>query len=127
MNLLKLEFLLLRYVPSALADEAMNIGLLVWNENFAEVRFTTNWDRLLRFDPNADLEMLEAICRDIGPKMHSADWRQMVQKIEDSFSNIIQCSKRGHCLCADPVREVENLASIYFQDHPLDTSQRLGF
>ncbi len=128
MNLLKLEFLLLRYIPSAaaLGEEGVNIGLIALSDELIEVRFTKNWDNLVRVDPDADLEMLDAIRRDITLKMQSADWRQTLQRIEDSFSNTIRCSKRGRCLCADPVKEVESLASTYFGDHPLDTPQRLG-
>lgn len=68
----KLEFFLLRYVPDAVKGEFVNFGLAMIEtpesrsgNGFAEVRFTRDWSRVLRADPQADIEVLQALERDI--------------------------------------------------------------
>ena len=66
----QLEFFLLRYVPDAVKDEFVNIGVVMVEPGangggFAEVRFTRDWRRVRCLDPQADVEMLAALERDI--------------------------------------------------------------
>jgi hypothetical protein len=110
---LKMEFLLLQYAPNAVTEEAINIGVLVLNEQGADVRFRKDWDLLSRLDPDADLEMLDAIRRDIEMKFHSPEREEMLKTIETSFSNTIRCSSRGQVLCEDPVTEIDRLVRMY--------------
>ena len=64
----QLEFFLLRYVPDAVKDEFINIGLVAIEaeksgDKFGEVRFTKDWRRVRCLDPQADVEMLAALDR----------------------------------------------------------------
>ncbi len=66
----QLEFFLLRYVPNVVKDEFVNIGVVMVEPGakgggFAEVRFTRDWRRVRCLDPQADVEMLEALEREI--------------------------------------------------------------
>ncbi len=50
-DLRQLEFFLLRYVPDAVKDEFVNIGLVMIEagangDGFADVRFTRDWRRV---------------------------------------------------------------------------------
>jgi len=113
-DLLKMEFLLLQYSPNALTEEAINIGVVVLSKEAVDVRFREDWDVLSKFDPDADMEMLDAIRRDIEMKLHSTERDEMLETIETSFSNTIRCSSRGQVLCEDdPVTEIDRLARIY--------------
>lgn len=120
-DLKKLEFFLLRYVPDAVKDEFVNVGVVMLEsganrEGFADVRFTRDWRRVRCLDPQADVEMLEALERDIREQLREARDRELLlRKLDDSFSNLIQVSPTKACLAQEPVKEMETLASLYFE------------
>ncbi|MGA9542094.1 MAG: DUF3037 domain-containing protein [Candidatus Sulfotelmatobacter sp.] len=115
------EFFLLRYVPNVVKDEFVNIGLVMVEPGtkdggFAEVRFTRDWERVWRLDPDADVEMLAAMERDIRSQIGTAHDREvLLRQMEDSFSNAIQASPTKRCLVEDPAREIEVMASLYLE------------
>src|SRR5579863_8905128 len=117
----QLEFFLLRYVPDAVKDEFVNIGVVMMEPGvngggFAEVRFTRDWRRVRCLDPQADVEMLAALEREIRGQLATTHDREvLLRRLEDSFSNMIQLSAAKGCLVEDPVREIEALASIYLE------------
>ncbi|MGA9811844.1 MAG: DUF3037 domain-containing protein [Terriglobales bacterium] len=120
-DLKKLEFFLLRYVPDAVKDEFVNVGLVMLEpgaegEGFADVRFTRDWRRVRCLDPQADVEMLEALERDIRGQLGQArDREALLRKLDDSFSNLIQVSPTKGCLAQDPAKEIETIARLYFE------------
>jgi Protein of unknown function (DUF3037) len=117
----QLEFFLLRYVPDAVKDEFVNIGVVMVEarangSGFADVRFTRDWRRVRCLDPQADVEMLAALEREIRGQLASTRDREiLLKRLEDSFSNVIQLSAVKGCLAEDPVREIEALASVYLE------------
>jgi Protein of unknown function (DUF3037) len=117
----QLEFFLLRYVPNAVKDEFVNIGVVmveagVKSGGFAEVRFTRDWGRVWCLDPEADVEMLTALEREIRGQLATTHDREvLLGRMEDSFSNAIQLSPAKRCLAEDPAREIEALASMYLE------------
>ena len=117
----QLEFFLLRYVPDAVKDEFVNIGVVMVEPGangggFAEVRFTRDWRRVRCLDPQADVEMLAALERDIRGQLATTHDREvLLRRLEDSFSNVIQLSPAKGCLAEDPVREIEAMASMYLE------------
>lgn len=115
----RLEFFLLRYVPDAVKDEFVNVGMVMFesgsNGGFADVRFTRDWQRVRRLDPEVDIEMLKALERDIRSRLKEAGEREvLLRKLEDSFSNLIQVSPTKACLAQEPTKEMDILASLYF-------------
>jgi hypothetical protein len=117
----QLEFFLLRYVPDAVKDEFVNIGLVMVEPGangggFAEVRFTRDWRRVRCLDPQADVEMLEAMEREIrGQLRQTGDRELLMRRLEDSFSNLIQISPAKGCLAEDPAVEIETMAAMYLE------------
>ena len=117
----QLEFFLLRYVPNAVRNEFVNIGVVMveggaHGDGFADVRFTRDWRRVRWLDPQADVDMLEALERDIRKRLASSEERAiLLRQMEDSFSNSIQLSPTERCLAEDPVAEIEAVASIYLE------------
>ncbi len=114
-----LEFFLLRYVPDAVKDEFVNIGVVMVEPGangagFADVRFTRDWRRVRCLDPQADVEMLEALEREIRGQL-AGDRTTLLRRLEDSFSNAIQVSPMKGCLAEDPAREIEAVASMYLE------------
>jgi len=117
----QLEFFLLRYVPDAVKNEFVNIGLVMVEpgangSGFADVRFTRDWRRVRCLDPQADVDMLAALERDIRGQLATTREREvLLRRLEDSFSNVIQLSPAKGCLAEDPVAEIELMASIYLE------------
>ena len=124
----QLEFFLLRYVPDAVKDEFVNIGVVMTEpaangSGFAEVRFTRDWRRVRCLDPDADIEMLEALEREIRSQLSNVRERGvLLRKMEESFSNLIQVSSSKGCLAEEPGKEIELLAKLYF-DGPRQASR----
>jgi len=120
-DLRKLEFFLLRYVPDAVKDEFVNIGLVMLEpgangEGFADVRFTRDWRRVRCLDPQADIEILEALERDIRRQLVGTHDREaLMRKLQDSLSNVIQLSSTKACLAEAPAQEIEALARLYIE------------
>lgn len=116
----QLEFFLLRYVPDAVRDEFVNIGVVMLQpgangSGFADVCFTRDWRRVRCLDPGADVEMLEALEREIRGQLKDIGNRErLLHKLEDSYSNLIQLSATKGCLAEEPAREIEMLAKLYF-------------
>lgn len=122
----QLEFFLLRYVPDAVKNEFVNIGVVMveieaneagMNEaRFADVRFTRDWRRVRCLDPQADVEMLAALEREIRGQLATMHDREvLLRRLGESFSNVIQTSPAKGCLAEDPAREIEAIASMYLE------------
>src|SRR5579862_4962057 len=115
------EFFLLRYVPDAVKDEFVNIGLVLLQRNakgteFADVKFTRDWRRVRCLDPQADIDMLEAMEQEIRGQLREMRSRDiLLRKLQDSFSNLLQISPAKACLTEEPLREMRVLAQIYFE------------
>jgi hypothetical protein len=118
-DLKKLEFFLLKYVPNAVKQEFVNLGVVMLESDangagFADVRFTRDWRRVRCLDPQVDVEMLEELERDIrGQLGDTRDREVLLRKLGDSFSNLIQISATKACLTEQPAKEIEMLASLY--------------
>jgi hypothetical protein len=117
----QLEFFLLRYVPDAVKDEFVNIGVVMVEAGangagFADVRFTRDWRRVRCLDPQADVDMLAALERDIRGHLATVQDRVgLRRRLEESFSNVIQLSPTKGCLADDPAVEIEATASMYLE------------
>lgn len=117
----KLEFFLLRYVPDAVKGEFINFGLAMIEApglegGFADVRFARDWRRLLCFDPQADLDLLQAMERDIRQRVVEVrNCEEVMRTLNDSFSNAIQLSGAQGCLTDDPTKEIEEMARYYLE------------
>ena len=112
------EFFLLRYVPDAVKDEFVNIGVVMVEADagFADVRLTRDWRRVRCLDPGVDVEMLEAVEREIRARLGDLQDRDaLMRKLEDSLSNVIQLSPAKGCLTDDPKKELEEIASMYLE------------
>jgi hypothetical protein len=116
------EFFLLRYVPDAVKDEFVNIGVVLVEAGgapagFADVRFTADWSRVRCLDPAADVEMLEAAEAELrrGLSESGASRELLLKRINDSFSNTIQLSPVKACLAESPREELGRLAEMYLE------------
>jgi hypothetical protein len=112
------NFFLVRYVPDAVKNEFVNIGVVLMPPaGDPELRFTRDWARVRCLDPQADVEMLGALESDLRSQMHDArgDRDALLRRMQDSFSNALQPSEFKACLAESPVAEADELARIYLE------------
>jgi hypothetical protein len=112
------RFFVLRYAPDAVKNEFINVGLvLLPPAGGAQVRFTRDWSRVLCLDPDADVEMLQALESDLRHQLHemNGDHDLILRRIQDSFSNAIQPSEFQACLASSAVSEADELARLYLE------------
>ncbi len=111
------EFFLLRYVPNVARGEFVNIGLVMTESGedgggFAGFYFTQDWRRARCLNPDVDVEVLDALGREIQRRIMSMQDRAlMVHEMMDRYSNAIQISHVRQVLAEDPAVEIKNLAS----------------
>jgi hypothetical protein len=123
------NFFLLRYVPDAVKNEFVNVGLvLLPPSGQAELRLTRDLARLRCLDPDADLELLEAMEADLREKLHpnNGDRESILRKIRDSFSNGLQTSDLKACLADSPSAEADELARLYLERAPRRRTREAG-
>jgi hypothetical protein len=114
----KSKFFLLRYVPDAVKNEFVNVGLVLLPQaGGAELRFTRDWSRVKCLDPQADLEVLEALEGDLREKLRGMDGDRdfILRRIQDSFSNALQPSEFKACSAESPAAEADELARLYLE------------
>lgn len=114
----KSEFLLVRYVPDLSKGEFVNIGvaLLDQDSGFADVRFTRDWRRVRCLDPDADVDVLEALESELRTALRSAadlDRVYLFQKLPDWASNALQLTPIQGVLTDSPAAEIGRLAEMY--------------
>jgi hypothetical protein len=118
----QLEFFLLRYMPDAVKGEFVNIGLVAIENgpNGAElidVRFTRDWSRVLCLDPQADLDVLSALQREMrGEIGQTKDRAALLRRMEDSFSGVVQISQSMPAVTAElRATEIEATAKMFLE------------
>ncbi len=115
------DFFLLRYVPDAVKDEFVNIGLVLMNGDTAEVRFTDDWRRVRCLDPSADIEMLQSLELELRRKLaqDAPDRERLLKFLNESFSNTLQLSPTKSCLAESAAAEADRLVQMYLETHRL--------
>jgi len=126
------EVYLLRYVPDAVKDEFVNLGVVLLETGegdnlFTDVRFTRDWRRVRCLDPGADVELLESFEDEIRRMLQSRaaevinyreplsrrDW--LLRLLEDGLSNTLQITTAKAVLTESPQKELGELARTYLE------------
>jgi hypothetical protein len=118
----KLEFFLLRYVPDAVKGEFVNFGVMAL-ENGADgsrlidVRFTKDWGRVLCLDPQADLDVLTGLLKDLRQEIGlTKDHVSLLHRMEDSFSSVVQVSVIMPALTEKlTLTEIDDVAKMFLE------------
>jgi hypothetical protein len=122
----KFDYFLLRYVPNVVREEFVNIGLIMTETGgdgggFAGVHFTQDWRRARSLGPNIDVDVLEALGREIEQRLKDAGQRALLlHGMMDSYSNTVQISPIWQCVTDDPVVELRRLATALVQGPEVD-------
>jgi hypothetical protein len=68
------EFRLIRYVPDAVRNEYVHIGVMLREQGSrepAQIRFTHDWRRVRCMDPEADTALLEGMESELRRKLQA--------------------------------------------------------
>jgi hypothetical protein len=113
----RLKFVILRYRPIILNQSFVNIAVLSYEVDtgsFGDARFLDGWEAALRLDPNADIEMLDALKSEIQSGWPNVERREaLLRMLLDSFSNSVQISEEHSCLTNNPLDEMQDLVLRY--------------
>jgi hypothetical protein len=128
---LQCEFFLVRYVPDPVKNEFVNIGVMLREAARPEatlVRFTKDWARVRCVDPDADIEMLEAMETEIRRRMpeNGSGTKPLIGTMEDSFSHLIQMTEAKACLGETLAAEMEQLMRLYVEPRRHKARQTLS-
>jgi len=129
------EFFLIRYVPDVVKGEFTNIGVLLREVGTSAasaiplIRFTRDWSRVRCMDPDADIDLLEALEPEIAARLQTAalDPKPVMQVLEDTLSNSLQITEPRACLAESVAAELDQLMRMYVEPLKVKVSrQRTG-
>jgi hypothetical protein len=112
------EFQLLRYVPDAVRNEYVHIGVILWEQGRdkpAEVRFTRDWRRLHCLDPEADTALLEGMESELRRRFREEPQGKLMQLLEESLSLNVQMTAPKAYLAESLPAGMEELMRLYVE------------
>jgi Protein of unknown function (DUF3037) len=125
------DFSLIRYVPDSVKNEFVNIGVLLRPraagpgepaDPVAHLRFTRDWSRVRCADPDADIEMLEAMEAEMRRRLPetaspetSPSTKPLLSIIDDSFSHLLQLTEPKACLAENVAAQMDDLMRLYVE------------
>jgi len=124
------EFSLVRYVPDPVKNEFVNIGVLLreGTTEAAAVRFTKDWWRVRCIDPDADIEMLEAMETEMRRRLleDGTETTRLMTTIRDSFSHQLQMTEPKACLAENVAAGMDELMQLYVEPRRQKARQALS-
>ncbi|MGA3333651.1 MAG: DUF3037 domain-containing protein [Terracidiphilus sp.] len=122
------EFQLLRYVPDAVRNEYVHIGVILREQGNprAEVRFTRDWRRVRCLDPDADTALLEAMESELRRRLAEEPGGRLMQILEESLSLNVQMTESKAYLAESVPAGMEELMRVYVEPAPRERSPRLS-
>jgi hypothetical protein len=115
-NKRQLELYLVRFLPDALRDDFVTVGLLLLESDggFAEVRFTRDWKMLQCVAPDVELEWFEMMESEIRGRLGNLRRREdLMQLMNERFGTMIDVAPAKAVLTDDPAKEMEVLTGMY--------------
>jgi hypothetical protein len=135
------EFQLLRYVPDAVRNECVHIGVILREQAAAddsgkvepgrvEVRFTRDWRRVRCLDPDADTALLEGMESELRRRLQEgrgleAAGGRLMRILEESLSLNVQMTEPKAYLAESVPAGMEELMRVYVEPPPRERSPRL--
>ncbi len=114
------EFFLLRYVPDAVKNEFVNIGVMLreaGRTDTTQVRFTRDWSRVRCMDPDADTAMLESMETELASRVRDGGTgsKPVMQMLEESLSTAVQMTEGRGSLAVSVAAEMDQLMRLYVE------------
>jgi len=122
----QLELYLLRFLPHALRDDFVTVGLLLLESDggFAEVRFTRDWRVLQCVAPDVEVEWFALVENEIRGRLGNLRRRDdLLQLVNERFGAMMDVAPGKAVLTEDPAREMDVLTAMYLA--PMERGDRV--
>jgi hypothetical protein len=129
------EFRLLRYVPDAVRNEYVHIGVILREQLSGEaagsaaparVQFTRDWRRVRCLDPEADTALLEAMESELRRRFEAEPDGNLMRLLTESLSLSVQMTEAKAYLAESIPAGVEELMRLYVDPPPRERVPRLS-
>jgi len=122
------EFHLLRYVPDAVRNEYVHIGVILREQGSreAEVRFTRDWRRVRCLDPEADTALLEGMESELRKRFQAEPDGNLMRLLTESLSLNVQMTESKAYLAESLPAGMEELMRLYVEPPPRERVPRLS-
>jgi Protein of unknown function (DUF3037) len=127
------EFQLLRYVPDAVRNEYVHIGVILreaadnGTPARTEVRFTRDWRRVRCLDADADTAVLEAMETELRRRLlNEQPEGRLMRLLEESLSLGVQMTEARAYLAESLPAGVEELMRLYVDPPPREKLPRVS-
>jgi hypothetical protein len=148
------EFQLLRYVPDAVRNEYVHIGVILReraadgdqagraqdpaqdaatdrSQERVEVRFTRDWRRVRCLDPDADTALLEGMEGELNRRLRNQDAGEvsaarLMKILEESLSLNVQMTEPKAYLAESMPAGMEELMRLYVEPQPRERTARVS-
>ena len=112
------EFQLLLYVPDAVRNEYVHIGVILREAGGgepAQVRFTRDWRRVRCLDPEADTALLEGMESELRRRLTEEPEGKLMRLLEDSLSLNVQMTAPKAYLAESLPAGMDELMRLYVE------------
>ncbi len=123
------EFRLLRYVPDAVRNEYVHIGVILreqGSEAPAQVRFTRDWRRVRCLDPEADTGLLEGMESELRMRFEAEPDGNLMRLLSEALSLSVQMTEPKAYLAESLPAGMEELMRLYVEPPARERLQRLS-
>jgi hypothetical protein len=131
------EFQLLRYVPDAVRNEYVHIGVILREcsgedesgravPGRTEVRFTHDWRRVRCLDPDADTALLEGMETELRLRLAQEPKGKLMRILDESLSLNVQMTEPKAYLAESLPAGLEELMRLYVEPPARERRSRLS-
>ena len=123
------EFRLLRYVPDAVRNEFVHIGVILHEQGTresVEVRFTKDWRRVRCLDPYADTDLLEGMESELRHRLQKETDGNLMRLLTESLSLSVQMTEAKAYLAESIPAGIEELMKLYVEPPAREKIPRLS-
>jgi DUF3037 family protein len=123
------EFHLLRYVPEAVRNEYVHIGVILREQDSPEppsLRFTHDWRRVRCLDPEADTAMLEGMESELRRRFQAEPDGDLMRLLKESLSLSVQMTEAKAYLAESIAAGMDELMRLYVEPPPRERLPRLS-
>jgi hypothetical protein len=121
-------FQLLRYVPDAVRNEYVHIGVILREQEGGapEIRFTRDWRRVRCLDPEADTALLEGMESELRRRFETEPDGNLMRLLTESLSLNVQMTEPKAYLAESLPAGMEELMRLYVEPPPRERVPRLS-
>jgi len=133
------EFQLLRYVPDAVRNEYVHIGVILREQGSSRaaasaavgpepvlIRFTRDWRRVRCLDPEVDTSLLEGMESELRRRFQEEPDGNLMRLLSESLSLSVQMTEPKAYLAESLPAGMEELMRLYVEPPPRERIPRLS-